>query len=118
MKPLQLRDIWSSEIVKHDGEARIECLSWMSRVTLDIIGLAGKLFYPIFYHVLKASISGFNYKFNALTTDPEKDELMKAFSILTGQGQRISVIPSLRAMYPALRFLVRISAFLLVHFII
>jgi len=60
----------------------------MSRVTLDIIGLAG-----------------FNYKFNALSTDPEKDELMKAFSILTGQGQRISVIPSLRAMYPALRFL-------------
>ena len=46
MKPLQLREIWSKEIVEHDGEARIECLSWMSRATLDIIGLAGKSFYP------------------------------------------------------------------------
>ena len=32
---------------------------------------------------------------------------MKAFSALTGSGQRISAIPSLKAMYPALRFLVR-----------
>ena len=46
--------------------------------------------------------------FNALSSDPEKNELMKAFSILTGQGQ-ISIISSLRAMYPALRFLVCIS---------
>ena len=52
---------------------------------------------------------GFNYKFNALSDDLEKNELMKAFSILTEQGQRISFIPILRAMYPALRFLVRVS---------
>ena len=57
MKPLQLRDIWSSEIVKQDSEARIECLSWMSRVTLDIIGLAGKLSYPTCHHVFKSAIS-------------------------------------------------------------
>ena len=38
----QLRDIWSTEIIKHDGVGPIECLSWMSRTTLDIIGLAGK----------------------------------------------------------------------------
>ena len=57
---------------------------------------------------LKLQSPGFNYKFNALSSDPEKNELMKAFSILTGQGQ-ISIISSLRAMYPALRFLVCIS---------
>ena len=57
MKHLQLCDIWSSEIVKHDGEARIECLSWMSRVTLDIIGLAGKLSYSTCRHVFIAAIS-------------------------------------------------------------
>ena len=34
---------------------------------------------------------------------------MKAFSTLIEVGQRISVIPSLRAMYPVLRFLVRIG---------
>ena len=82
----------------------------MSRVTLDIIGLAGKLFYPICRHVFNAASPGFNYKFNALSDDPEKNELMEAFSILTGQGKkRLSVIPILKAMYPALRFLVRIG---------
>ena len=43
MRYLQLRDIWSTEIVKHDGVGPIEVLSWMSRTTLDIIGLAGKI---------------------------------------------------------------------------
>jgi hypothetical protein len=59
VKPLQLRDIWSREIVKHDGEARIECLSWMSRATLDIIGLAGKLSYTLLLAIIvfKAEIS-------------------------------------------------------------
>ncbi|KAF8805907.1 cytochrome P450 [Phlegmacium glaucopus] len=41
-KALELRDIWRTEIAKHDGIGPIECLSWMSRTTLDIIGLAGK----------------------------------------------------------------------------
>ena len=59
--------------------------------------------------LLKPKSSGFNYKFNALSVDPEKNELMKAFSTLIGGGQVISVIPSLRAMYPVLRFLVRIG---------
>ena len=58
---------------------------------------------------LKLKSPGFNYKFNALSDDPEKNELMKAFSTLTKAGQIISVIPSLRAMYPALRFLVRVG---------
>jgi hypothetical protein len=57
VKPLQLRDIWSREIAKQDGVARIECLTWMNRVTLDIIGLAGKLSYPTCHHVFKAGIS-------------------------------------------------------------
>ena len=109
MKHLQLRDIWSREIVKHDGEARIECLSWMNRATLDIIGLAGKLSCPTCIHVLQLKSPGFNYKFNALSDDPEKNELMKAFSTLFKAVQKTSVIPSLRAMYPVLRFLVRIG---------
>ena len=61
---------------------------------------------------LELKYSGFNYNFNALSGDPEKNELMKAFSTLTRAGQVISVIPSLRAMYPALRFLVRIGLLL------
>jgi len=87
-KAIELRDIWSKEIVKHDGVAPIECLSWMSRTTLDIIGLAG-----------------FNYNFNALSGDPENNELMKAFSTIFKAGQKLSVIPVLRGIFPALRFL-------------
>jgi hypothetical protein len=58
---------------------------------------------------LKLKSPGFNYKFNALSSDPEKNELMKAFSSLFKAGQKLSVIPALRAKYPALRFLVRIG---------
>ena len=36
---------------------------------------------------------------------------MKAFSTIFKAGQKLSVIPVLRAMYPALRFLVRIGIF-------
>ena len=58
----------------------------------------------------KGEISlGFNYNFNALSGgDPENSELMKAFSAIFKAGQKFSVIPGLRAKYPALRFLVRI----------
>jgi hypothetical protein len=52
---------------------------------------------------------GFNYNFNALSGDPEKNELMKAFSAIFKAGQKLSIIPILKAISPALRFLVRIS---------
>ena len=58
---------------------------------------------------LKLKFPGFNYKFNALSGDPEKNELMKAFSTIFRAGQKFSVIPILRAIFPALRFLVRIG---------
>ncbi|KAF8809593.1 cytochrome P450 [Phlegmacium glaucopus] len=87
-KALELRDIWSTEIAKHDGVGPIECLSWISRTTLDIIGLAG-----------------FNYNFNASTSDPEKNALMKSFSTIFKAGAKPSIIPILKAMYPPLCFL-------------
>ena len=52
---------------------------------------------------------GFNYEFNALSGDPENNELMRAFSAIFKAGQKPSAIPILRAMYPPLRFLVRIG---------
>ena len=57
----------------------------------------------------KPKYPGFNYKFNALSSDPEKNELMKAFSTIFKAGQKPSVIPALKVMYSALRFLVRIG---------
>ncbi|KAF9009541.1 cytochrome P450 [Cyathus striatus] len=83
-KSLELRDIWTEEIANQGGTERIDVLAWLSRMTLDVIGLAG-----------------FNYKFNALKQ--EKSELNEAFSELFRAGQRLSIIPLLRGMVPVLR---------------
>ncbi|KAJ7116118.1 cytochrome P450 [Mycena crocata] len=40
-KSQQLRDIWTDEIAKEGGVARLDVLEWLHRTTLDIIGLAG-----------------------------------------------------------------------------
>jgi hypothetical protein len=37
----QLRDIWAAESSKQGGTGRIDVLSWLSKATLDVIGLAG-----------------------------------------------------------------------------
>ena len=54
-----MRDIWRAEIAKHDGVGAIDGLAWMTRTTLDIIGLAGKLSNPACDRVvvIKAKIS-------------------------------------------------------------
>lgn len=85
-KSIQLRDLLASESSKQGGTGRIDILSWLSRATLDIIGLAG-----------------FNYKFNALSN--EKNELNTAFAQMFKAGQRITLVPVLRGLFPLLRFL-------------
>ena len=61
--------------------------------------------------LLKLKSPGFNYDFNALSGDPEENELMKAFSTIFKAGQKPSLIPILKAVYPALSFLVCIVIF-------
>ncbi|KAF8162807.1 cytochrome P450 [Crassisporium funariophilum] len=87
-KSIQLRDIWAAQALKEGGKGRIEILSWLSKMTLDVIGLAG-----------------FNYKFNALTSDPATNELNEAFSTVFQSGTRMSIIPMVRSMFHALRWL-------------
>lgn len=36
-----MRDIWAIESAKEGGKGRIDVLSWLGRMTLDVIGLAG-----------------------------------------------------------------------------
>ncbi|TFK34906.1 cytochrome P450 [Crucibulum laeve] len=83
-KSVELRDLWASEIAKQGGTGRIDVLAWLSKMTLDVIGLAG-----------------FNYMFDTLKTD--KNELNEAFSTLFRSETRMSLIPILRSMVPALR---------------
>ena len=107
-----MRDIWRVEITKHDGVGAIDGLAWMSRTTLDIIGLAGKLSLPTCDRiaVIKDTFVGFNYKIDSLYNDAEtENELMKSFSTILKTGANLDVISMLKAMYPALRFLVRIN---------
>jgi len=40
-KSLELRDVWVREIKREEKNNRINVLSWLSRMTLDVIGLAG-----------------------------------------------------------------------------
>jgi cytochrome P450 len=87
-KAIQLRDLWLKEIAKnHDGsKGRIDVLSWLSKMTLDVIGLAG-----------------FNYEFNALNPDEKPNELNNAFRTMFHAGQQVSALPFLQTWIPILR---------------
>ncbi|KAI5118119.1 hypothetical protein M0805_008028 [Coniferiporia weirii] len=85
-KALQLRDIWKSEFKEEKDTQRIEVLSWLSRTTLDIIGLAG-----------------FGYKFDALNVNQEPNELNKAFSTLFNATGAFSYLQILQSLFPVFR---------------
>ncbi|KAJ7177114.1 cytochrome P450, partial [Mycena filopes] len=68
-KSIQLRDIWAQQVGKEDS-ARIEVLSWLRRMTLDVIGQAG-----------------FNYQFHGLEPDHKPNELNSIFTDLLHSPQ-------------------------------
>ncbi|KAF9077281.1 cytochrome P450 [Rhodocollybia butyracea] len=82
-KSVELKDVWTSQVVAGGGVARIDVLSSLSQMTLDVIGLAG-----------------FNYKFNSLSGEP--NELNKAFSTLFGNPQ-VKLWPIAQLLIPILR---------------
>ncbi|KAG6819806.1 hypothetical protein H0H93_008501, partial [Arthromyces matolae] len=105
-KAIELRDVWLAEIDRHGNEAHVDGLSWLSRATLDIIGLAGLSAFPTTQpHNLTKTITGFKYKFDALTESREKNELSAAFARVMEGGTKISMILMLRTYIPALRVL-------------
>ncbi|TFK60962.1 cytochrome P450 [Pluteus cervinus] len=87
-KSVQLRDAWAAEITKQGGIGKIEALGWLSKTTLDIIGLAG-----------------FHYHFNNLGESSEPNELNDAFSFLFKANTTMAILPMLRAIIPPLRIL-------------
>ncbi|KAJ7235241.1 cytochrome P450 [Mycena rebaudengoi] len=89
-KSIQLRDVWLGEAVKNDGVGNVDVLSWLSKATLDIIGLAGG-----FLHV------GFNYKFNTLDPSTARDEFDEAFATIT--ANQMNFMSLVKAHYPFLR---------------
>ncbi|KAJ6549356.1 cytochrome P450 [Mycena sp. CBHHK59/15] len=73
-KSIQLRDIRAAEAAQGGGVARVEVLSWLSKATLDIIGLADA-----------------------------PNELAAAFEVLFGMETEFSVMRAIRAYFRIFR---------------
>ncbi|OBZ66432.1 hypothetical protein A0H81_13683 [Grifola frondosa] len=86
-KAIQLRDVWRSEINKQGKPARIEVRDWLSKMTLDVIGLAG-----------------FNYTFDALDTTKTPNDLTVAFQEMLGSAT-VSTYGILWFSFPLLQIL-------------
>ncbi|KAL1746495.1 cytochrome P450 [Schizophyllum fasciatum] len=90
----KLRDRWTRTLVSEGGEARLNALSELSLMTLDVIGKAG-----------------FDYDLSALDGVSESNELSRAFAALFGAPQEGGsfmqragrVYHELQAFVPALR---------------
>ncbi|EJD52005.1 cytochrome P450 [Auricularia subglabra TFB-10046 SS5] len=87
-KSAQLRDIWRVKMTEGGGTAQVDALSWLSRATLDIIGLAG-----------------FDYQFNALNEQGESNELSDAFTKVFATNQTPRTLPMLKNFFPFLRWI-------------
>lgn len=90
-KSIQLRDILQSQQQSQE-KARVDILSWFSKTTLDVIGLAG-----------------FNYKFDSLNPSQKPNELNEAFSTMFRESREGQIYEFLRARYPILRKLPAIT---------
>jgi len=89
-KAVQLRDLWASELSKSSAEStKIDVLSGLTSMTLDVIGLAG-----------------FNYKFNALNETNEKNELNEAFETMFRSETSLSIRGVLAGTFPRIARLI------------
>ncbi|KIO34090.1 hypothetical protein M407DRAFT_64608 [Tulasnella calospora MUT 4182] len=87
-KAFQLRDIWIRQVEESGQEDKeIDVMVWLTRATLDVIGLAG-----------------FDYEFNTLT-EGEKNELVLAFMELFAPAQGPPFLALLSNFIPFLRML-------------
>ncbi|KAJ7183547.1 cytochrome P450 [Mycena filopes] len=87
-KSIQLRDIWAHLATDEKNGGRIEVLSWLRRMTLDVIGQAG-----------------FNYQFHGLEPEHKPNELNSVFTALfhSPQANRLARLRRSQAMVPILR---------------
>ncbi|KAF4615471.1 hypothetical protein D9613_003375 [Agrocybe pediades] len=89
-KAIELRDVWNSTIQKQSkskNAATVDAISWLNRVTLDIVGCAG-----------------FDYDFQALYSEHSKNELHRAFDTMYHAILNFELIHIIRSLVPLLRF--------------
>ncbi|KAL5514900.1 hypothetical protein ACEPAG_2216 [Sanghuangporus baumii] len=96
-KALRMRDVWETEILAENHNTKkvwtnFEVLSWMSRATLDIIGLAG------FHHDFN-SLGGLDER------ESRSDSLNNAISLLLRSGDLPGFLTLLKASFPIFRII-------------
>jgi hypothetical protein len=93
----QLKDCLLEQIAAspQPGRAKIEISSWLSRATLDIIGLAG-----------------FNYSFDALKFGEDSNELGSAFAQIFDSAASANFFNLLQGQVPILQWIVRLLSHL------
>ncbi|KAJ7452640.1 cytochrome P450 [Mycena latifolia] len=89
-KVVRLRDIWAAQVARNPSATRVEVLSWLRRMTLDVIGQAG-----------------FDYDFDSLNPTGDSNELHEAFTELlhSPNAARTTMFRLLQSIMPALQLL-------------
>ncbi|SJL04938.1 uncharacterized protein ARMOST_08309 [Armillaria ostoyae] len=87
-KATQLRQIWTSECLKSSGKAQIDTVSYLSRLTLDIIAL-----------------TGFNFKTDSLNADDTPNKVHRAICELLRTAKEIQTMRIFSAICPILRWI-------------
>ncbi|KAF8834517.1 cytochrome P450 [Paxillus ammoniavirescens] len=90
-KAIRLRDLWSSEIANAAVDAngaRLEVMSWLNRMTLDVIGLAG-----------------FNYDIDALGATEKPNELNVALATVLSAIEKLDTLFILQLLIPPFRLI-------------
>ncbi|KAI0634036.1 cytochrome P450 [Trametes polyzona] len=87
-KSIELRDLWDAQIAREGSPARIDVVSGITKMTLDVIGLAG-----------------FGFRFDALTPTGEPNELYDAFQELFLPDRDFTVLMVLKSFFPILDFI-------------
>ncbi|KAL5478248.1 hypothetical protein ACEPAI_2432 [Sanghuangporus weigelae] len=96
-KALRMRDVWETDTIAENRNTKevwtnFEVLSWMSRATLDIIGLAG------FHHDFN-SLGGLDER------ESRSDSLNDAISLLLRSGDLPGFLTLLKASFPIFRII-------------
>ncbi|CDO71507.1 hypothetical protein BN946_scf184910.g6 [Trametes cinnabarina] len=84
-KSMELRDVWAAELEEKGEPTRLNVVRGLSKMTLDVIGLAG-----------------FNYEFHALNPNGKPNALAKAFEEIFTFPDKIPVLLILQNFFPVL----------------
>ncbi|KAF7974757.1 hypothetical protein HWV62_11347 [Athelia sp. TMB] len=104
-KARELAGRWGALADAVPAPPRVDVLAWLSRATLDVIGLAGALC-PSSLPDAADLFPGFGYEFNALTPrapGESGDELAEAFATIFSTARKFRIMTILQVWFPILR---------------